>query len=94
MNSKGFCLLLFFCLYLEILNTSVIKTYTTYNHKFCLNKENTSISRKINNGMQSLYALLYGIKIHGLNCVLYDKKIDILDDFSIREIPYNFRTIN
>ncbi len=31
---------------------------------------------------------------NGLNCALYDKKIDILDDGSIVEIPYNFRPLS
>ena len=30
---------------------------------------------------------------NGINCVLYDKKIEILNDGSIVETPYNFRPL-
>ena len=39
------------------------------------------------------YELINFAKENGVKCVLYDKRIDILDDMSFVEIPYNFRPI-
>ena len=134
MNSKGFFLLLFFCLYSEITNISVIKTQFSYNLKYCL-EDDSSFIGIINKGIESLCSIGYNLneivdafsfnkydnyndresarkereikfrqaypdfelknyaKDHGLRCVLYDKRINILDDSSILEIPYNFRPL-